>query len=86
MPRPMRTRLPRSTPARHAAITPIRPATNRTIVVVTVSSEQLNGSAAAAPLQPDTVNAVVRLRNDEATDTSTQRVFALNILCVLLRN
>jgi hypothetical protein len=54
--------------------------------VVTVSSEQLNGSAAAGSLQPDTVNAVVRLRNDEATDTSTQRVFALNILCVLLRN
>jgi hypothetical protein len=86
MPRPMRTRLPRSTPARHAAIIPIRPATDRTIEVVTVSSEQLNGSAVACPLQPDTVNAVVQLHNDDAIGTSTQRVFALNILCVLLRN
>ena len=40
---------------------------------------------AVPPEQPDTVNAVIMDRA-EANDTRTQRVFALNILCVLLRN
>ena len=78
MPMPLRP----TTPARLAVIIPIRPATDRT----GVPPEQPDGSASAGPLQPDTVNAVVPLRSDEAGDTSTQRAFALNILCVLRRN
>ena len=34
--------------------------------------KQPDGPASAGPLQPDTVNAVVPLRSDEAGDTSTQ--------------